>query len=394
MNAERLALVLSSAGHFLIHYFMAMYFTIVIVLTREWETSSYEDLIALWTPASIMIGALALPAGRLADRWSSAWMLVLMFVGMGTAAIACGFADSGLALMWLLALIGVFAAIYHPVGIPWLIRSSRHRTGLKLAVNGVFGGVGAAAAGGGTGLIIDAFGWQWAFFLPGIVCVLIGLAMWLLVAGGRIVDHRVDHAARSDVNGRGDLAAFLALMAPMFVVGLVYNATQSAMPKLFEEGMPNVLGGDIVSIGLAVTAVYAVGAAMQLAGGMLADRFPLKHVYLAGWLVQAPLLLAIVGLHEHPLFVIALLLVAVNTAVLPAENLMIARFAPAAHHGLAFGIKFVLAFGAAPLGIWLIKVTRESTGDFSLLFTGLAITAALVVPVVLLLPGRRRLRPA
>ena len=394
MNDDRLALAFSSVGHFLIRYFMAMYFTIVLALARDWQASSYEDLLALWTPASLAIGALALPAGRLADRWSSAKLLVAMFVGMGLAAIACGFAERGLTLMLLLGLIGVFAAIYHPVGIPWLIRASRGRTGFKLALNGVFGGLGAAAAGGGTGLIIDGLGWRWAFFLPGLACLLIGVAMARLVARRRIVDVGAASAAAGGGDGRGRPGAFFALMAPMFVIGLIYNTTQSALPKLFEEGMPLTLAGDISRIGLAVAGVYACGAAMQLLGGLLADRFPHKWVYLGGWCVQAPMLLLMANLGEHGLYLAALLLVIVNTAALPAENLMIARFAPAAHQGLAFGVKFVLAFGAAPLGIWLIKLTREWSGDFSLLLTGLACAVALVVPVVLLLPGERRPLPA
>ena len=69
-----------------------MYFTIVLALARDWQDVSYENLIALWTPASILLGLLALPVGRLADRWSSAKMMIVMFIGMGLACAACGLA--------------------------------------------------------------------------------------------------------------------------------------------------------------------------------------------------------------------------------------------------------------------------------------------------------------
>ncbi len=334
-SQDFLALSFSSVGHFLFHYFTAMYFTIVLALAKDWQQVSYEDLIALWTPASILLGLLALPVGRLADRWSSAKMMILMFIGMGVACAASGFAEGAFSLMLLMAAIGVFAAIYHPVGIPWLIRNSSGRTGTKLAINGVFGGLGSAAAGGLTGILISGFGWRWAFIIPGTVCVLIGLLMLGCLLAGKLPRAGSSRSGAGGKDGKGNLAAFMLMMAPMFVIGLVYNATQAAMPKLFEEGMTEWLGGDIVRIGIAVTVVYVCGSAMQLIGGLLADRFSWKLIYLIGWASMVPMLLMMASFGEVALFLSAMMLVLVNTSALPAENLMLSRFAPADNHGLA-----------------------------------------------------------
>ena len=225
-TSNSLALRYSCAGHFLFHYFTAMYFTLVLSLSRDWQHVSYENLIALWTPASILVGLLALPAGRFADRWSSSKMMIVMFIGMGLATTSCGFAGENLSLMLLLALIGIFGAIYHPVGIPWLIRNSVHRTGLKLAVNGVFGGLGAAAAGGGTGLLIEGFGWQWAFFIPGTVCVLTGISMLYCLKTGLLRDGSPTRSKAEVGDEKGNINAFLLLLVPMFVIGLIYNTVQ------------------------------------------------------------------------------------------------------------------------------------------------------------------------
>ena len=44
-----------------------------------------------------------------------------------------------------LILVGVFAAIYHPVGLA-LVVHDRQRTGVPLAINGIFGNMGVASA--------------------------------------------------------------------------------------------------------------------------------------------------------------------------------------------------------------------------------------------------------
>ncbi len=56
--------------------FAAYYFTIVLALEIAWNRP-FADLIALWTPAAILIGLAAVPAGWLADRWSARTMIAL-----------------------------------------------------------------------------------------------------------------------------------------------------------------------------------------------------------------------------------------------------------------------------------------------------------------------------
>ncbi len=388
--SPKLAAAFSNAGHFLFHYFAAMYFTIVLAIERDWQTS-YEALMQLWFPAALLIGLCALPAGRLADRWSSPGMLVVMFLGMGAATVACGFVETETALMLFLAGLGLFGAIYHPVGIPWVIKTSAGKTGMRLAVNGIFGGLGAAGAAVGTGWLIEIFGWRGAFVIPGTICTAIGFAMWYAMRTGRVTEGAKVAANRRDkATAGGNLKAVALMMIPMFVLGLIYNSVQNMMPKLFEERMVDLLSGEIGLVGTAVGAVYAIGAAMQLVGGVLADRFSLKRVYLFLWLFQAPLLFVLAEYSGIPLGLAAIALAMAGTAILPAENMMLSRFAPAEHQGVVFGIKFVVSFGAGPLGLFLITQVREETGSFTALLLGYSLLAALVVIVVGLLPRQPR----
>ena len=87
---------------------------------------------------------------------------------------------------------------------------------------------------------------------------------------------------------------------------------------------------------------------------------------------------------------ISTVMVMAAAAALPAENMLLARYAPARHHGLAFGIKFVLAFGAGPLAIQFVANVNRETGEFYWVFTVLAALAAAAACCALLLPGQRR----
>ncbi|WP_425405030.1 MFS transporter [Hwanghaeella sp.] len=391
-SSARLSLIFSCIGHFYFHYFAAMYFTIVIAMAADWNRP-FHDLIELWLPASILIGLASLPAGRLADIWSAPGMMVIMFLGMGAATAACAFADQDLVLTGFLAMIGLFGAIYHPVGISWLIRSSDGSTGKKLAVNGIFGGLGAAAAGGITGLILEFLSWREAFLLPGVICAATGLAMLWYVATGRISEGDGSAARNNPAMGNGNLKAFCLLLFPMFAIGLLYSTTQAAMPKLFEEGLIGLVGGNLALIGGLVATVYIAGAIMQVLGGHLADHYNKKTVYVICWIGQVPLLALVAMTGDLMLLTAATMMVVLNSSALPSENMLLSQYTPEKHQGLAFGIKFILAFGAAPLGVKLISWVREATGSFEWLILGLSAMAAAAVLVVIFLPSDRPNKP-
>ena len=71
-----------------------------------------------------MFGACAPISARLADRYSRSLMMVVYHFGIGVAAILTSFAQSLIGVMMGLALIGVFASIYHPVGIAILLKQN------------------------------------------------------------------------------------------------------------------------------------------------------------------------------------------------------------------------------------------------------------------------------
>ena len=66
--------------------------------------------------------------------------------------------------------MGAFASIYHPVGIPMLVQKARN-FGFTIGLNGLVGNMGIAIAAGVSVYIAQRFGWQMAFILPGMICL-------------------------------------------------------------------------------------------------------------------------------------------------------------------------------------------------------------------------------
>lgn len=179
MNRDRLYFLLLNIGHFLDHFFTLIFATVAaLILYREWGVS-YAELLIYATPGFFAFGLFSLPAGWLADKWSRDGMMVVFFVCIGLASITTGYAQTpGLFV------VGMFAAIYHPVGLA-IVTMRWKNTGMRIATNGVWGNLGVAAAALITGLLIDNGCWELAFILPGLVSIAFGF-VYLTPSAGRL----------------------------------------------------------------------------------------------------------------------------------------------------------------------------------------------------------------
>ena len=311
-------------------------------------------------------------------------MMVVMFFGLGASAWLASHAQSPSQLRAGLAAIGLFVSIYHPVGVAWVVRSARQR-GRALGINGVFGSLGVATAGIVTGWLVDRFGWRAAFAVPGYVAVATGFLLAGTIAAGWVADGRREH--QEQAHGSSDRwRSFLLLLTALACVGLIFQATQTALPKHFEARLSGFFSSGTFGIGVAVALVYFGAGFVQIVGGYLADRYALRTIYVTGLLLQAPVLVLVSRLTGLSLIGAAFLAAVLNASVLPAENLLLARVVPARHHALAYGVKFVVAFGVAPLAVLLVAWVADRTGQLEALFLGLSAVAALGAIVVWTIP--------
>ncbi len=382
-----LAQTFSNVGHSYSHILTILYPTVVLALERDWGLP-YGELIALMFAGQMLFGVAALPAGWLGDRWSTLGMMVVFFVGSGLAAVATGFARNGVEIAAGLALMGTFASIYHPVGMSWLIRSAVNR-GKALGINGIFGSVGLAIGPMIAGALCDLVSWRAAFIVPGVTAVAVGVALAVAWAAGAVAAAPVDVKPRPEPS-RGDaVRAFFILSLTMMCSGLIGSAYMVMLPKVFAERLSGITSGGALGAGTLVTVVFLFAAMAQYVGGRLSDRFAMRRVYLAGFAIQAPLLLLATAVTGWPVLALTVLMVFANYSTIPAENGLLAHFTPGRWRGTAYGAKFVLALGVAATGIPLIAYVHDTTGGFGALYLLLGTLAAVVGVSALFLPNDR-----
>src|SRR5215469_6957388 len=113
---KRLQIGFLNWAHAIDHFVLGIYPTVVIGLELVYQRP-YAELIVLATAMFVAFGVCSLPAGWLADRWSRRNMMVAFFIGCGLSLGVAGFAPNTTVMAAALFALGVFAAIYHPVGM-------------------------------------------------------------------------------------------------------------------------------------------------------------------------------------------------------------------------------------------------------------------------------------
>jgi len=389
---QRTHFVFLNLGHFIDHLLMLVFATAAaLTLAREWGMS-YAELIPYATPGFVAFGLFSLPAGWLADKWSREGMMLVFFFGIGMSAIATALAQSPLQMAVGLFAIGVFGAIYHPVGIPLVIQGYM-KTGLRIAVNGVFGNLGVAVAALLTGYLVDQSGWRSAFIWPGLVTIVIGAGYAILVGRGRSEGASTDAGGASPENatagemqlGRHLLIRVFAIVLFSTAIGsLVFQSTTFTLPKIFEERLGD-LAVSATLIGWYAFVVFAIASMGQLVVGYLVDRFSIKTVFVAVAIFQVIFFLAMIGRVGNVALLVSIAFMLVVFGQIPINDVLVGRITKSEWRSRAYGLRYVIGFtvmaSAVPMVAWIYA--RWSSDA---LFIVLAAAGAGILIAVVMLP--------
>ncbi|HXE70622.1 MAG TPA: MFS transporter [Hyphomicrobiaceae bacterium] len=387
---ERTHFLLLNVGHFMDHLFTLIFASVAaLALHREWGLG-YADLLKYATPGFFAFGVFALPAGWLADKWSRDGMMSVFFIGIGIASILTGFARTPFEIALGLFILGMFAAIYHPVGLAIVVEKWKN-TGMRIAVNGVWGNLGVASAALITGYFIDHGGWRTAFFVPGVVSILIGIGYsvlrWSEITGPRAPNLAQATARELPSNVKAMLLRVsLIVFLTTAVSSIVFQSTTFALPKVFDER----LGGLAVSataLGQLAFLVFALASIGQLIVGHFLDRLGPRTVFMAAAALQVVFFMAMPGLVDLPAFICALGFMLAAFGQIPINDYMIGRLADGQWRARIYGVRYVVSFTVLAAALPLIAFIYENWG-FDALFRVLALSAAVILAAVSLLPQR------
>ncbi len=374
-----------NVGHTFAHLLMLIFPTAVLAMEGTWGMG-YAQLLPLGFAGYLLFGIGSLPAGWLADRWQSAWLMALFYLGSGLACMLTGLARSPWSLALGLTLVGLFASIYHPVALAWLVGAG-DRPGRALGVNGVYGAIGTASAALVAGVLADLISWRAAFLVPGLVCLVVGAVFTFGVARGRYgmvrAGYRRNRVAAGGAEARRGL--FLMLAAILFT-GLIFQLAAVGLPKIFQARLGDTIGTSAIAAGTLVSLVYAISALGQVLGGMLADRYDERTLYPISYVFQIGILAVAVVTFNPLLVAVMALAVTIQTGTQPIENCLIARYTPEAWRATVYGLKFVLALGLSALGVPLIALIVGHTGRVEGVLLAMLACSVVALGVALALP--------
>src|SRR4029079_18841660 len=174
-DLKRPVALLLNLAHALDHMFLLIFATAVTAIAADFGFPDWQSLMPYGVGAFMLFGLGSLPAGRLGDLWGRRPMMIIFYIGMGISALLLAVTRSAWELAAALTLMGLFSSIYHPVGIPMLVRGAA-RPGLAIGLNGLAGNLGGAFAAVTTGFLVKYAGWRAAFVVPGLFAIACGFA--------------------------------------------------------------------------------------------------------------------------------------------------------------------------------------------------------------------------
>ncbi len=310
--SRRLAIGFLNWAHALDHFVILIYPTVVIELAVVYGRS-YATLIALSTASFVAFGLFSLPAGWLGDHWSRRNLMIAFYFGCGVSLVGAALAPSLTGLAIALFSLGLFAAIYHPVGTAMIVENAKER-GRTLAFNGVCGNLGVSLAAGITAALTAALSWRGAFLVPGIVCSV-------------------------------------------------------ALPKIVDERIGN--GISLVLVGGLTTAVFLCGAAAQITVGRLVERIP-PHILFAAIAIMQFCGVVWSAYASGPMLLVALAFtMAAIYGQITVNDLLIARYTADAWRGRIYAVRYFITFMISGAAVAMIAALY-GRGGFGLV---LGITA-------------------
>ncbi|MES2412376.1 MAG: MFS transporter [Pseudomonadota bacterium] len=373
---------LLNAAHAIDHMFLLIFATAVTAIAGEFGVARWEDLMPYSVAAFFFFGVGSLPSGKLGDHWGRRNMMLVFFFGMGASALLVSVTQSPLQMAVALALLGCFASIYHPVGIPMLVQGAL-RPGWTIGINGLVGNMGVAVAAVATGFLVKYFGWRMAFAVPGIVCLLCGIAFALMATAERGAPAKKKPVSVTPA-GLSMARLFLVMTIAATSGSLLFNFSTNSNYELLTDRLRSIVQ-DPAQLGLLLALTYAGASFTQLFVGHLIDRVALKPLYVGVVALQALLIGMSMLVSGWVFYLVQFLFMMTIFGAIPFTDAMIVRFVDDSMRSRVSGMRLAVSLGASSIAVWLIGPVVKQAG-FTALLGLMAATSVITLLIVSQLP--------
>jgi len=288
------------------------YTDLIYIMLPLWQAEFGLTYAALGLLRSVFVGAMAglqIPAGYMSERFGAAIVLAL-----GTALAGIGYCLAGLStafamLLGALLLGGIGSSTQHPIASALVARAFAGASSLKaIGAYNFAGDLGKMTVPAVLSLMLLVTPWRPALFILGSLGVVVAVVI-LFAAPRRESAYAAARSAsyRAELERQRQPLAFALLTG----IGVIDSATRMGF-LLFLPFVLTQKGATLQTVGLAMTLIFAGGAAGKLACAFIGARIGAIGTV---WLTEGLTAAGILALSQLPLQAALLVLPLIGVAL-------------------------------------------------------------------------------
>jgi MFS family permease len=355
-----------------------------------WQHSfklSFAAIGLLKTLFSGSMSAFQIPSGVLAGKTGILRVLCAGTLLTSLSLAAVGFTHSALVLGILLVLGGTGSSTQHPLSSSAISNTyGGERSRVALSTYNFSGDIGKLILPGAAALLITYAGWHRAISVLGLFGVLTVSVILVMLA--RVP---LDNPTQNRGTAREGRFGFLRLdrsfsFLSLSGIGIVDSATRTGF-LTFLPFLLKAKGADVRIVGLALSLIFAGGAAGKFACGVLASRIGILRTVVLTELATSMCIIGMIGLPlKSALFLCPIVGIALNgtSSVLYGS---VPELVPSEYRNEAFALFYTCGIGSGAIAPFIYGLVSDAMG-VRISVLAVAVLVLATIPLTLPLRGR------
>ncbi|MGE7759733.1 MFS transporter [Peribacillus sp. NPDC097895] len=241
--------------------------------------------------------------GYLADKWGVKKVLTGAITIWSIATILTGMARSSSTLIASRFLLGVGEGAFPASASVAIVDNFQKQTRARAkSVISAGASVGFAVGSVTVTLLLTSIGWNWMFFVFGVIGILLAVIFWFVLQSSeeKKDTQKVKKQNKVPIKSLLKLPLIWKLMIAAFFTNIVFWGLQSWLPSYWVK----VKGMDMVSMGAYSSIPYILGFISFLVSGWILDKFMVgreKYMFIIGAFLSAIFIYLMFNSHSIPL---------------------------------------------------------------------------------------------